>query len=136
MKGFAKVRRYSTRGHLQGISHKTCVAFDRAGSTPGGCCAGPGRTQKIPRDEALSALLNKVQPEYPSVAKQLKIQGTVELEAVVSEPGEVTKIDIVSGKPMLTGPAANAVKRWKFNPFTEDGKAIRVLALVTLDFRL
>jgi TonB family protein len=81
--------------------------------------------QKITRGEALSALVNKVQPEYPSIAKQLKIQGAVELEAVVSEAGEVTKIDIVSDNPMLTGPAANAVKRRKFKPFTENGKAIR-----------
>jgi len=70
------------------------------------------------------------------MARQLKIQGTVELEALVSETGEVTKVDIISGNPMLTAPAANAVKHWRFRPFLEDGKAIRVVAPVTMDFKL
>jgi protein TonB len=92
--------------------------------------------KKITRAEALSALATKVQPDYPPIAKQLKVQGTVELEAVVSETGEVTKVNIVSGNPLLTAPCAQAVKHWKFKPFLEDGKAIRVLAPVALDFKL
>jgi TonB family protein len=92
--------------------------------------------KKISRGDALSALVTKVQPDYPTMAKQLKIQGTVELEATVAETGEVTKVDIVSGNPMLTAPAANAVKHWKFKPFLEDGKPVRVVAPVTMDFKL
>ena len=84
----------------------------------------------------MSAVVTKIQPEYPAMARQLKIQGTVELEALVSETGEVTKVDIISGNPMLTAPAANAVKHWRFRPFLEDGKAIRVVAPVTMDFKL
>ena len=92
--------------------------------------------KKITRGEALSAVVNKVQPEYPPIARQLKVQGTVELEASVSETGEVTKVDIVSGNPMLTAPAANAVKHWKFKPFQEDGKPVRVVAPITMDSKL
>lgn len=92
--------------------------------------------KKVSRGEALSAVVTKIQPEYPAMARQLKIQGTVELEALVSETGEVTKVDIISGNPMLTAPAANAVKHWRFRPFLEDGKAIRVVAPVTMDFKL
>jgi protein TonB len=66
----------------------------------------------------------------------LKVQGTVELEALVTERGEVAKVDIVSGNPMLTAPSVQAVRRWKFKPFMEDGKAIRVLAPISLDFKL
>ena len=92
--------------------------------------------KKITRAEALSALVTKIQPEYPPMARQLRVQGTVELEISVAETGEVAKVDIVSGNPILTNPAVQAVKRWKFRPFMEDGKAIRVLAPVTLDFKL
>ena len=92
--------------------------------------------KKITRAEALGALVTRVQPDYPPVAKQLRIQGTVELQALVAETGEVSKVDIVSGNPMLTGPAAQAVKRWKFKPFVENGKPIRVLAPVTIDFKM
>ena len=92
--------------------------------------------KKITRAEALGALVTRVQPDYPPVAKQLRIQGTVELQLLVAETGEVSKVDIVSGNPMLTGPAAQAVKRWKFKPFVENGKPIRVLAPVTIDFKM
>jgi protein TonB len=92
--------------------------------------------KKITRAEAISAIASKVQPEYPAMARQLKIQGTVELEAEVAESGAVTKVDIVSGNPVLTAPSVQAVKRWKFKPFVEDGKPIRVLAPINLDFKL
>jgi periplasmic protein TonB len=92
--------------------------------------------KKITRSAALSAVETKVQPEYPPMARQLKIQGEVELEVAVSESGEVTKVAIVSGNPVLTAPSVNAVKRWKFKPFLEDGKAVRVLAPIVLAFKL
>ena len=92
--------------------------------------------KKITRAEALSAVATKVQPDYPPVARQLRIQGTVELQVLVAETGEVLKVDIVSGNPMFTGPSAQAVKCWKFRPFVENGKPIRVLAPVTVDFKM
>jgi TonB family protein len=92
--------------------------------------------KKITKSEALSAVTSRVQPEYPSIARQLKVQGTVELNVVVAENGSVAKVDIVSGNPMLTVAAADALKRWKFKPFTEDGKPIQIMAPITVDFKL
>jgi protein TonB len=92
--------------------------------------------KKVTRAEALSAVATKVQPEYPPVARQLRLQGTVELQVLVAESGEVTKVNIVSGNAMFTGPSAQAVKRWKFRPFVENGKPIQVLAPVTIDFKM
>lgn len=92
--------------------------------------------KKITRAEALSAVATKVQPDYPAMARQLKIEGSVELEAAVSSTGEVTKVQIVSGNAILTNAASQAVKHWKFKPFTEDGKAIPVLAPITVNFKM
>ena len=92
--------------------------------------------KKITRAEALSALVSKVQPEYPAIARQLKMQGEVDLNAVVTEEGKVAKVEVVSGNPVLTGPAAQAVKLWKFKPFQENGKPIRVIAPIVLEFKL
>jgi protein TonB len=92
--------------------------------------------KKITHAEAVGALASRVQPDYPALARQLKIEGTVELEVLVTETGEVAKVGIVSGNPVLTAPAAQAVKRWKFKPFMEDGKAIQVLAPISLNFKL
>lgn len=92
--------------------------------------------KKVSRSEAETAVLTRVQPVYPAAARQLRIQGAVELEAVVNTAGEVEKVSIVSGNPVLTRPAAEAVKKWKFKQFTVDGKAVSADVPVTINFKL
>jgi periplasmic protein TonB len=95
-----------------------------------------GEAKKLSRSEALAAVLSKVQPEYPAIAKQLKVHGVADLEAVVSEDGTVEKVNIVSGNPILTKPAADALKKWKFKPISSDGKPSKALAPVSFAFDL
>lgn len=92
--------------------------------------------KKVTKAEGLNAVTSKVAPEYPPIARQLKIEGAVELEAVVTEAGVVEKVNIVSGNPVLTRPASDAIKKWKFAPFTSDGKAVKALVPVSLSFKL
>ena len=92
--------------------------------------------KKVTRSEGLNAVTTKVAPEYPPIARQLKIEGAVELEAVVAENGVVEKVNIVSGNPVLTRPAADAVKKWKFAPFTSEGKVVKVVVPVTMSFKM
>jgi protein TonB len=96
----------------------------------------PDPPKKVPQAEALAAVVTKVAPDYPVIARQLKIQGIVELEAIVTETGVVEKVNIISGNPVLTKPAAEALKKWKFNPFQTDGKPVRAVAQVGLSFKL
>jgi TonB family protein len=102
--------------------------------------AGPGFAQdapkKVSKSEGLNAVTTKVSPEYPPVARQLKIEGAVELEALVTETGAVEKVNIVSGNPVLTRPAADAVKKWKFAPFTSEGKAVKATVPVSMTFKM
>src|SRR5450759_1004980 len=92
--------------------------------------------KKISKSDGLNAVTAKVSPEYPAIAKQLKIEGPVELEALVSESGAVEKVNILSGNPVLTRPASDAVKKWKFAPFTSDGKAVKALVPVSMSFKM
>jgi TonB family protein len=92
--------------------------------------------KKVPYDEAMAAVVTKAAPEYPPMARQLKIHGVVELEALVSENGAVESVNIVRGNPVLTKSAAEALKKWKFNPFMTDGKAVKALAQVGMSFKL
>src|SRR5215471_17929704 len=92
--------------------------------------------KKVSKVEGLNAATTKVQPEYPAMAKQLKIEGAVELEAVVAENGSVEKVNIVSGNPVLTRPAVDAVKKWKFAPFTADGKTTKALVPISMSFKM
>jgi TonB family protein len=95
-----------------------------------------GELKKITKLEALNAVALRIQPEYPPTARQLHIEGMVELEAVVAVNGSVAKVTIVSGNPLLTGPSSDALRRWKFKPFVEDGKPVQILAPVTFAFKL
>lgn len=102
----------------------------------GGVGLAQDAPKKVTRNEGLNAVTSKVSPEYPPIARQLKIEGMVELEALVTESGTVEKVNILSGNPMLTRPASEALKKWKYAPFTTDGKAVKALVPVSLSFRM
>ena len=55
---------------------------------------------------------------------------------LVAESGAVEKVNIVSGNPVLTRPASDAVKKWKFAPFTSDGKPVKAVVPVSLSFKM
>lgn len=71
----------------------------------------------ISTDEAMAALVEKVNPEYPPLAKQLKLAGQVEVQATIEEDGAVGDVTTVSGNPVLAKAVVDAVKKWKFKPF-------------------
>jgi len=58
------------------------------------------------------------------------------LEAVVAENGTVEKVNIISGNPVLTRPASDALKHWKFTPVVVDGKPAKALAPININFKL
>lgn len=98
--------------------------------------SGQEAPKKLTRSEAASAIVSRTQPDYPPVARQLKLEGTVELEAVISEQGRVDDVRIVSGNPVLTKAAAQAVKKWKFTPVIDGGKPAKAVAPLSLTFKL
>jgi|HubBroStandDraft_6_1064221.scaffolds.fasta_scaffold134118_2 TonB family protein len=53
-------------------------------------------------------------PEYPSLARQLKVTGKVKIEATVTADGHVTNTRVIGGSPLLVSSAVDAVKRWRF----------------------
>jgi protein TonB len=97
---------------------------------------GQDGPKKVSRAEGASAVTQKVAPDYPVVAKQLRIEGEVVVEALVGENGAVEQVNIVSGNAALTKSAADALKKWKFTPFTAEGKATKALVPVTFNFKL
>ncbi|HEX8814670.1 MAG TPA: TonB family protein [Terriglobales bacterium] len=61
-------------------------------------------------------IVNKVTPAYPSIARDMRISGSVKVEAVVSPNGSVKTVDIKGGHPVLAQAAADAVAKWKWEP--------------------
>ncbi len=92
--------------------------------------------KRIPRAEALKAVTNRVEPSYPPVARQMKMEGNVEVDAQVAEDGTVQSVKTVTGNPVLAKAAENAVKQWKFTPFKEEGKPTKAVVGLVFSFKL
>ena len=90
---------------------------------------------RVSAADAMKAATNKAQPQYPATARQMKITGQVEIEAVVNTAGEVESAKAVSGNPLLTGAAVSAVEKWKFTPFLSDGAPSKAIVALKFDFK-
>jgi protein TonB len=81
-------------------------------------------------------LIYQVQPAYPPLAKQTRTQGVVLLEAVIDRDGSIQSLRVISGHPLLTGAAVEAVKQWRYRPTLLNGEPIEVITTVTVTFTL
>ena len=81
-------------------------------------------------------LLRKVTPQYPPLAKQARIQGTVVLSALIGKDGSIQNLHVVSGHPMLTNAALEAVKEWKYKPYILNGEPVEVETTINVNFSL
>ena len=77
------------------------------------------------------------QPQYTEMARKARIQGVVIVQAIIDKQGEVTNVKVLKGLPMgLDQAAVDAVKRWRFEPATLNGKPVSVYYNLTVNFRI
>jgi protein TonB len=77
-----------------------------------------------------------VQPVYPVLAKQSRVQGAVSLSIVINPNGIVERATVVRSIPALNDAAIAAVKQWKYAPTLVDGVAVPVTMVVHVNFSL
>lgn len=83
-----------------------------------------------------SKLIHRVEPEYPELAKRARVQGIVLLTVTVDETGNVSKVDVIRGHPLLVQSATDAVTQWKYSPTLLNTEPVPVIATVTVNFVL
>jgi TonB family protein len=101
-----------------------------SGTTP------PGQRVRVAQGIAAGLLVSKVPPIYPSLARQARLQGSVVLNALINQTGDVVSVELISGHPMLAPAAIEAVRQWKYRPYLLNGNAVNVDTQVTLNFTL
>ncbi len=69
-------------------------------------------------------LIHRVSPKYPSAARSYALSGEVVLKGRITKEGDVDQLKAVSGNPLLSGAAIDAVRQWKYQPYKVDGKPI------------
>lgn len=84
----------------------------------------------------LGELVRKILPEYPFIAKQLRIQGSVLLLATIGRDGRVEHVEAVKGPPLLVQPAMRAVEQWEYRPYLLNHEAVEVQTQITVNFLL
>lgn len=113
-------------GVIGGIISSTPVAVPRV---------APQRV-RVSQGVSQGLLVHQVKPTYPPLARQARIQGSVVLQAVIAKDGSIQGLRVVSGHPMLTGSAVEAVKLWRYKPYFLNGEPVEVETVVTVNFTL
>lgn len=85
---------------------------------------------------ASSVVTHSVQPNYPLLAKQMKVQGSVLLQALIGRDGNIQDLHVLSGPTILSEAARQAVKQWRFKPYMQEGQPVETEARITVNFTI
>jgi protein TonB len=115
-------------------------------SVPGGSNFGPAisippppraeKPRRLSEGVMEAALIHKVQPQYPAVARLMHLEGTVRLQAIIGKDGSVRELQVLSGNPILVQSAFAAVREWRYQPTQLDGEPAEVETFITVNFIL
>ncbi len=83
-----------------------------------------------------SNLVRKVEPIYPVLAEQARIQGTVRFTAIISKDGHILDPTLLSGHPLLIESARQAIMQWEYKPTLLNGQPVEVMTQIDVDFTL
>lgn len=124
---------------------QSLICFSQASAPPS--VGGPSDVTSLPSQQSSPTrtesnvivrgrLIHKEDPQYPKKARKQKIQGQVVLQVTVDENGNVGRAAGISGDPSLVGAAEEAVFKWRFEPFTQQGHAVSVQQNLIFNFDL
>ena len=85
---------------------------------------------------AVEMVSRPVEPTYPLLAKQMKVQGAVVLQALIGKQGDIQDLHVLSGPAILSAAAREAVKQWRFRPYLQSGQPVETEARITVNFTI
>jgi protein TonB len=97
----------------------------------------PGATRMAVDGQAqLTRIIERVEPAYPPLARQTRVQGTVRLHAIIGIDGRVEELEAIAGHPLLIQSAMDAVRKWRYSPTTLNGQPVEVETTIDVVFSL
>lgn len=114
-------------GVIGGIISSTPVAVPKV-ATP--------KTVRVSQGVIQGNAISTPKPAYPPIAKTARIQGSVVLRAIISKNGHIENLQVISGHPMLTQAALDAVRQWRYKPYYLNGEPVEVDTTITVNFSL
>jgi protein TonB len=86
--------------------------------------------------DASEIVARPVRPNYPMLARQMKVQGSVILQALIGRDGIIQNLRVVSGPHILASAAEDAVRQWHFKPHLQGSEAVETQAKITVNFTI
>jgi protein TonB len=94
------------------------------------------RPVKVSEGVLQAQLISRIEPRYPPLGVQLKMEGTVVLHAIIGRDGRISALEVVSGSPFFVQAALDAVRQWRYRPTMLNGEPVEVDTTITVMFRL
>ncbi|HMD18441.1 MAG TPA: energy transducer TonB [Terriglobales bacterium] len=120
--------------HLDVGSGATSSASGASAPAPNAPVSAGDRVQLSP--QTTQSVSVSVPPDYPLLARQMKVQGAVSLQALISREGTIQELQILSGPGILAAAAREAVKQWHFKPYILNGQPVETQARITVNFTI
>lgn len=98
--------------------------------------ARPTSPRVISEGVMAGALVRRVDPAYPELARAMHLSGTVRLRAIIATDGTIEHLELLSGNPILAGAAEPAVLQWRYRPTLLSGVPVEVETYITVNFVL
>jgi TonB family protein len=81
-------------------------------------------------------LVSQPRPIYPPLAKQARVSGVVQLQALIGTDGGIINLTVISGHPLLIPSALEAVRQWRYQPTLLNGEPVEVVTQIDVNFTL
>jgi protein TonB len=81
-------------------------------------------------------LIQRVEPAYPPLARQIRREGTVELHAIIANDGSIRSLQVVEGDAFFYQSALDAVRQWRYKPTVLNGLPVEVDTHITVIYKL
>ena len=128
------------QGGPKGSSHDFLSEFPDGNDDPVAVPQPPPRQEEaIPyrSDMTRPQIVYRVMPQYTRIAGCARLQGTVIVQAVIDETGRVLDVRVVKPLPLgLDRATADAVAQWRFTPATLNGRPLKVIYTLTVNFTM
>jgi protein TonB len=112
------------------------AATSPAASGDGGSVATSASERVRLSPGTAQVVAHQVEPTYPLLARQMKVQGSVVLQALIGKEGNIQNLQVLSGPAILSSAAREAVKQWRFKPYYQAGHPVETEARITVNFTI
>jgi TonB family protein len=108
---------------------------DASGNKPPEAAMSAIEPVNLPESAARELLAQSVEPEYPAAARAGGQRGSVVLQLTIGRDGAVQDVKFLQGSLMFARAAIDAVRQWRFKPYSMNGRAVSVQSVITLNFK-